>query len=134
MTIEPPTPLKRNPLHIDVIYPATVATKEMMMRLGVIVIVGLGAFDGYLMNEPVLFKEIKGVIDRGSREGGIDPPQGLVDLISGGMVRIALEKLQDRGPLNGQENPLVFEICLLLLEGHRAHAILITRKEGFVKN
>jgi hypothetical protein len=67
MTIEPPTPLKRNPLHTDVIYPATVATKEMMMRLGVIVIVGLVALDGYLMNEPVLLKEIKGVIDRGSR-------------------------------------------------------------------
>jgi len=134
MTIEPPTTLKRNPLHTNVIYPAAVTTKEMVMRLGVIVIVGLVAFDGYLMNKTVLFKEIKGVIDRGSREGRIHPPQGLIDLISGGMVRIALEKLQDRRPLNGQENSLLFETCLLLLEGHGAHAILITRKDGFVKN
>jgi hypothetical protein len=134
MTIEPPPPLKRNPLHTDVIYPAAVTTKEMVMRLGVIVIVGLVAFDGYLMNKTVLFKEIEGVIDRGPRQGGIHPPQGLVDLIGGGMVRIALEKLQDGRPLNGQENSLLFETCLLPLEGHAAHPILITRKDGFVKN
>jgi hypothetical protein len=134
MAIEPATPLKRNPFHPDVIYPAAVTTKEVVVRLGIIVIVGLGAFDGYLMNEPVLFKEIEGIIDRGSRKGGIDLPQGLVDLIGGGMVRIALEKLEDRGPLNGQENSLFLETCLLLLEGHGTHASLITRKDGFVKN
>jgi hypothetical protein len=67
MTIQRSFSLNMNFFHIHVIYPPAVATEEVMMRLGIIVIVGLAALDGYLMNKAVLFTEIEGVVDRGPR-------------------------------------------------------------------
>jgi hypothetical protein len=86
VAIEPPPVLKRDTLDTNIIYPAAVTTKEVVMGLGVIVIMGLMALDGYLLNEPVLLKEIEGVIDRGSRQGRIHPPQVLVDHLGSGML------------------------------------------------
>src|SRR4030042_318705 len=64
MAIEPPSPLKRDPLHTDVVNPAAVTTVEGMMGFSLVVVMCLRAFDGYLLTDPVFFKEIKGVIDR----------------------------------------------------------------------
>jgi hypothetical protein len=115
MTIEPPALLKRYILYAKIIYAATKATQEVVMRLGVIVVVGLMALDGYLLNEPMLFKEIERIIDRGPGQGGIHPSEGLVDLLCRGVLCIVLEKRQDSGALNRQENPPPLKPCLLLL-------------------
>jgi hypothetical protein len=112
MTIHPFFPLKANLLHVHVIYPGAVIAEEVMMGLGFIVVMGLIALYGYLLNEPMFFKEIEGVIDRGARQGRIHHPEGLVDLFGRGVSCVVLEKLQDRGPLNGQQDPLLSEPCL----------------------
>jgi hypothetical protein len=96
MTIHPYRLLDVDHTLIHIIYPVAVTTKEVMMGLCLIVIVGLAALDDYLLNEPVLFKEIKGIIDRGPREGGIDPLEGFVDILGSGMLGVVLEKFQDR--------------------------------------
>jgi hypothetical protein len=134
MAVHPFSLFNADLLPVYVIYPATVTAKEVVMGLGVKVIMGLTTLDGYLLNEPVLFKEIQGVIDCGARQGGVLPPEGLVDLLCRGMLGVAMEEVQDRGPLDSQEDSLISEPCLLLREGHRAHAIFLTRKERYVKN
>jgi hypothetical protein len=128
MAVHPFSLLNADLLSIYVIYPATVTAKEVVMRLGVIVVMGLTTLYGYLLNEPVFFKEIQGVIDCGAGQGGVLPPEGLVDLLCRGMLGVAIEEVQDRGPLDSQEDSLVFEPCLLFREGHHAHAIFLTRK------
>src|SRR4030042_4834707 len=102
MAIHPSFSLKKDLLHTNVIYSVTVTAEEVMMGFSIIVVMGLAALDGHLLNEPVLFKEIKGVVDRGPGEGGIQPPEGLVDLFGRGMLGVAVEKVKDRGPLNGE--------------------------------
>jgi hypothetical protein len=67
MTIQPFFSLKMNLCYIHVIYPRAVTTEKVVMRLGVIVVMSLAAFDGYLMNKTVLLTEIEVVIDRGPR-------------------------------------------------------------------
>jgi hypothetical protein len=134
VAFEPSPPRERYISDANIIYTAAVTTKEVVMRLSVIVVMGLMALYGYLLYEPMLFKEIEGIIDRSSRKGGIHPLQGLIDLLGSGMSLIVLEKREDGRTLNSQEDPPPLESCLFLFEGHLPHEIFLARKNFFVKN
>ena len=96
MTFQQFFSLKEDFLYSHVIYSGAVTTEEVMMGIGFIVVMSFITLYGYLLYEPVLFQEIEGIIDRGSRQGGVHPPEGLVDLFGCEMCWVVLEELQDR--------------------------------------
>jgi hypothetical protein len=110
MTIQPFFLLIRDILQSYVIYTGAMTAEEVMMVIGFIVVMGFIALYGYLLDEPMFFEKIEGVIDSGSRQGGVHPPEGLIDIFGCGMSYVAVEKFQDRCPLDGQEHSLLLKL------------------------